>query len=151
MAKGGSALAQAGTAGAAATGAQAQGGADPAAQGLVTIESDIQKADNTTGVITAQGNVRIVDGGRGVVATARQAQYYSREGRVVLSGDVEILHQDGHRLQAEQVVYLLGSERLIARPSQGGQVISRYRMGPAQGSSEPPPASPVPNSSRPQP
>ncbi len=28
--------------------------------GLVTIESDLQKADNSTGVVTATGNVRIV-------------------------------------------------------------------------------------------
>ena len=28
--------------------------------GLVTIESDLQKADNSTGVVTATGNVRIL-------------------------------------------------------------------------------------------
>ena len=46
--------------------AGAQGDPNPTAAsaltnaGLVSIESDIQKADNVTGVITASGNVRIV-------------------------------------------------------------------------------------------
>ena len=33
--------------------------------GVITIESDMQSADNATGVITASGNVRLVHAGRG--------------------------------------------------------------------------------------
>ena len=66
--------------------------------GLVTIESDQQQADQQTGVITARGNVRIVYPDERVVATARQAQYFSNEGRVVLSGDVDILQDGGNWL-----------------------------------------------------
>ena len=93
--------------------------------GLVTIESDQQQADQQTGVITARGNVRIVYPDERVVATARQAQYFSNEGRVVLSGDVDILQDGGNWLRAEQVTYLVDSERMQAIPAKGQQVFSR--------------------------
>jgi lipopolysaccharide export system protein LptA len=103
--------------------------------GLVTIESDLQRADNRTGVITATGNVRIVYADQRVVATARQAQYFSREGRVILSGDVDIVQEDGHALRAERVLYDVNSERLLAEPPSGRQVTSRVRI-PASRSAE---------------
>jgi len=105
--------------------------------GVVTIESDRQMADNSTGIVTAIGNVRIVYPDQRVVATARQAQYFSREGRVVLSGDVDVVQSDGHSLRAEQLVYLVDQERLEARPAAGQQVISRYNLSapPARGGS----------------
>ena len=96
--------------------------------GLVTIESDLQKADNSTGVVTATGNVRILYPDRGVVATARQAQYFSKEGRVVLSGDVDIIQDNGNSLRAERIVYLVERERIIADPAEGQQVIIRYYL-----------------------
>lgn len=96
--------------------------------GLVSIESDLQRADQSTGVVTASGNVRIVYPDQRVVATARQAQYFSREGRVVLSGEVDIVQEGGNLLRAERVVYLVDSERLIALPPEGQQVISRMRI-----------------------
>lgn len=96
--------------------------------GLVTIEADQQRADQLTGVITAIGNVRIVYPDQRVVATARQAQYFSREGRVILSGDVDIIQEGGNLLRAEQVIYLVESERMIAVPPQGQQVFSQVRM-----------------------
>ena len=102
--------------------------------GLVTIESDLQQADNTTGVVTATGNVRIVYPDQRVVATARQAQYFTKEGRVVLSGDVDVIQDDGHAVRAERVTYFVNQERLIAEPPPGQQVVTRYRVnapGPA--------------------
>ena len=109
--------------------------------GLVTIESDLQQADNTTGIVTATGNVRIVYPDQRVVATARQAQYYSKEGRVVLSGDVDVIQADGHAIKAERVVYDVNRERITAEPPVGGQVFTRYRMsGPTTGTSGPTPA-----------
>ena len=96
--------------------------------GLVSIESDLQMADSTTGIITASGNVRIVYPDRRVVATARQAQYFSREGRVVLSGDVDVVQPDGSSLRAERVIVLLGSQRVVAEPRKGQQVISTLRL-----------------------
>lgn len=98
--------------------------------GLVSIESDLQQADNGTGVITASGNVRIVYPDRRVVATARQAQYFSREARIVLSGDVDVIQDDGSALRAERVIVLLNSQRVVAQPRQGQQVVSTLRLDP---------------------
>jgi lipopolysaccharide export system protein LptA len=109
--------------------------------GMVTIESDSQQADNATGVVTATGNVRITYPGRGMVATARQAQYYSREGRLVLSGDVDVTDGDGQRIRAERIIYRLDSERIVAEPQAGRQVTSRLKLR-QQGSQAPVPRLP---------
>jgi lipopolysaccharide export system protein LptA len=99
--------------------------------GLVTIESDVQTADNGTGIITASGNVRIVYPDQRVVATARQAQYFQREGRIVLSGDVDVVQPDGNALRAERVTVLVDSQRVIAKPAPGRQVTTTLRLAPA--------------------
>lgn len=99
--------------------------ARPATGGLISIESDTQSADNITGVITAAGNVRIVYPARGMEARARQAQYFSREGRLILSGDVDIKQKGGNALRAERVIYLLDQERAEADPTPGQQVFSQ--------------------------
>ena len=91
---------------------------------LITIESDTQSADNITGVITAVGNVRIVYPSRGMVATSRQAQYFSRESMLVLSGDVDVVQDDGNSIRAERVTYNLEDERALANPIPGQQVQS---------------------------
>ncbi|MFM8544024.1 MAG: LptA/OstA family protein [Vulcanococcus sp.] len=105
--------------------------------GLVTIESDLQRADQSTGVITASGNVRIVYPDQRVVATARQAQYFSREGRVVLSGDVDIVQEGGNLLRAERVIYLVERDRLVAIPPTGQQVYSRVSLPARQRPAKP--------------
>lgn len=110
--------------------------------GLVTIESDQQQADNATGVVTAIGNVRITYPERGMIATARQAQYYSREGRLILSGDVDIIDREGQRLRAEQIVYWLNRQRLLAVPAKGQQVQTRLRFDGKSGESSPRPLLP---------
>ena len=91
---------------------------------LITIESDTQSADNITGVVTAVGNVRIVYPSRGMVATSRQAQYFSREAMLVLSGDVDVVQEDGNSIRAERVTYNLDEERALANPIPGKQVQS---------------------------
>ena len=91
---------------------------------LITIESDTQSADNITGVVTAVGNVRIVYPSRGTVATSRQAQYFSRESILVLSGDVDVVQDDGNSIRAERVTYNLDEERALADPIPGQQVQS---------------------------
>ena len=110
------------------TAANAAPAAALATAGLVSIESDQQQADNGTGVITASGNVRIVYPDRRVVATARQAQYFSREARIVLTGDVDVIQADGSALRAERVIVLLNSQRVLAQPRQGQQVVSTLRL-----------------------
>ena len=123
--------------------AQAGAAASTALTGVVTIDSDLQKADNATGILTASGNVRIVYADRGVVATARQAQYFSREGRLVLSGDVDVVQEAGNSIRAERLVYLVDGERLVAEPATGQQVLTflRFRT-PASGLSPVPTAEP---------
>jgi lipopolysaccharide export system protein LptA len=91
---------------------------------LITIESDTQSADNITGVVTAVGNVKIVYPSRGMVATSRQAQYFSREAMLVLSGDVGVVQEDGNSIRAERVTYNLDQERALANPIPGQQVQS---------------------------
>ncbi len=103
----------------------AQGGS-----GMVTIESDSQQADNVTGIVTASGNVRISYPEKGMVATSRQAQYFSKEGKLVLSGDVDVIDADGQRIRAEKLTYRLDSERIVAEPQSGRQVTSRLKLRP---------------------
>ena len=100
--------------------------------GLVTIESDLQQADNRTGVITATGNVRIVYPDERVVATARQAQYFSQEGLVILSGDVDVIQSDGHSIKAERVYYWVENERVKAEPLGEQQVFSKLKVDALQ-------------------
>lgn len=102
--------------------------ADPSSDGLITIESDLQSADNLTGVVTASGNVRLVHADRGVVATSRQAQYFTKEAKIVLSGDVDVVQDNGNLLRADRVTYLLDEERAIATPLEGAQVFSRWTL-----------------------
>ena len=97
--------------------------------GLITIESDQQTADNSIGVVTAQGNVRLIHVDRGIVATGRQAQYFIKEERIVLSGDVDIVKKNGDLLQADRIVYSLVDERVLATPSETKQVFSQWSFG----------------------
>jgi lipopolysaccharide export system protein LptA len=104
---------------------------------LVTIESDVQQADNQTGIVTATGNVRITYAAKGMVATSKQAQYFSKEGRLVLSGDVDVIDADGQRIRAERLVYQLDQERLLAQPAQGKQVMSKLKLSSPTPQKEP--------------
>ena len=106
----------------------AEAPAEVAQAGLLTIESDQQSANSSTGVITASGNVRLVHADRGLVATGRQAQYFSREQRIVLSGDVDVVQTDGHTLRADQVTVLLDEQRTLATTSAGQQVTSSWSL-----------------------
>lgn len=91
----------------------------------LTLRSDIQEADAKTGVVTARGNVQIDYPARQIQATAAQAQYFSRERRIVLSGDVYVL-QEGNSLRGENIVYLIDEGRFIALPKSNRQVESIY-------------------------
>jgi lipopolysaccharide export system protein LptA len=126
------------------TGAAAEATPAPPAQGpLITVESDVQQADNVTGVVTATGNVRVLYPEKKLVATARQAQYFTKEGRIILSGDVDVVQEGGNRLKAQRVTYVVQADRLLADPSPGDQVrswIRLQRMAPAPA----PPARKVP-------
>lgn len=91
----------------------------------LTLRSDVQEANAITGVITARGNVQIDYPARQIQATAAQARYFSREQRIVLTGDVYVL-QEGNSLRGEVVTYLIEEGRFVAQPEDGQQVQSIY-------------------------
>ncbi len=91
----------------------------------LTVRSDIQEANSETGIITARGNVYINYPARNIQATAAQAQYFSKERRLVLSGNVYVL-QEGNSMRAETMTYLIDEGRFIATPENQQQVESIY-------------------------
>jgi lipopolysaccharide export system protein LptA len=124
--------------------------ANPAESSPLTVRSDIQEADQRTGVITARGNVQLFYPSRQIQATAAQAQYFSRERRIILTGNVYVL-QSGNSIRGEQIVYLIDEGRFIAVPQANRQVESIYLVSdpnqPAQAT--PPPRVPT-TTNRPQ-
>lgn len=94
-------------------------------QNSLIINSDVQEANSQTGIFTARGNVQMNYPARQIQATAAQAQYFSQERRVVLSGDVYILQQ-GNSIRGENVTYLIDEGRFIATPKANQQVQSIY-------------------------
>lgn len=91
----------------------------------LTINSDIQEADSKSGIFTARGNVQIFYPARQIQATAAQAQYYQKERKIVLSGNVNVLQQ-GNSLKGESITYLIDQGRFIATPKANQQVRSTY-------------------------
>lgn len=91
----------------------------------LTVRSDIQEANSETGVITARGNVYINYPARDLQATSTQAQYFSRERRLVLTGNVYVLQQ-GNTMRSESMTYLIDEGRFIATPETKQQVESVY-------------------------
>ena len=97
----------------------------PTSGGAITIRSDLQEANSETGVITARGNVQINYPARQIQATAAQAQYYSRDRRLVLTGNVYVI-QEGNSMRAETMTYLIDERKFIATPKSERQVESTY-------------------------
>ncbi|MDJ0743979.1 MAG: LptA/OstA family protein [Xenococcaceae cyanobacterium MO_167.B27] len=97
----------------------------PVTGGSITIRSDLQEANSETGIITARGNVQINYPARQIQATAAQAQYYSRERRLVLTGNVYVI-QEGNSMRAETMTYLVDERKFIATPKSDRQVESTY-------------------------
>ncbi|MBR8831983.1 MAG: LPS-assembly protein LptD [Chroococcopsis gigantea SAG 12.99] len=93
----------------------------------LTVRSDIQEANSKTGVITARGNVQVYYPARKMQATSAQAQYFSKERRLVLTGNVYVL-QEGNSMRSETVTYLVDEGRFIATPQTNQQVESIYIM-----------------------
>lgn len=91
----------------------------------LVVRSDIQEANSQTGVVTARGNVQIDYPARQIRATAAQAQYFSNERRIILSGNVYVL-QNGNTLRGETVTYLIDEGRFLAIPRTDRQVESTY-------------------------
>lgn len=91
----------------------------------LTVRSDVQEANSKTGVVTARGNVQMYYPARQIQATAAQAQYFSKERRIVLYGNVYVLQQ-GNSLRGETITYLIDEGRFVALPQSNRQVESIY-------------------------
>lgn len=106
--------------------------------------SDEQVYDARTGVVIARGNVKMSYPARQIQATAAQAQYFSRERRIVLSGNVFILQQN-NSIRGETVTYFIDEGVFTAVPQTNRQVESIYIVPATSdpGASAPAPATPT--------
>lgn len=95
----------------------------------LTITSDLQSANSITGIIVAEGNVTLKYPVEQLEARSQRATYYTKEQRIVLEGDVDIMQQQ-NRLRAAAITYLLTEGTIEALPAQGGQVESVYVFPP---------------------
>lgn len=109
----------------------------------ITIRSDVQEADRTTEVITARGNVQIDYPARQIQATAAQVQFFNRERRIVMSGNVYVL-QNGNSMRGETITYLIDEGRFIALPKSNRQVESTYILSDPDAPGAPSATSPKP-------
>ncbi len=103
--------------------AQAQAGG-----GSITLDADVQEANAQTGVVTARGNVQVDYPGRQIKATAQQAQYFSNERRMVLTGDVLVTQTGSNSIRGEVVTYFIDESRFVALPKASQQVRSVYAV-----------------------
>jgi len=104
---------------------EARGQSGGQSGGAIQMKASRVEANSETGVVNAIGNVRIDYPSREIVATSAQAQYYSREQRIVLSGNVDVV-QEGNSLRAETVTYLIEEGRFVATPGADEQVEAVY-------------------------
>jgi lipopolysaccharide export system protein LptA len=96
------------------------------AQSRLTIRADRQEANANSGVVTAIGNVRLDYPARQLQATANQAQYFSREQRIVLTGNVVVIERGVNRIAAETITYLVTNGTFVALPLTNQQVETIY-------------------------
>lgn len=82
-------------------------------QRSLTLRADVQKANAKTGIVTAAGNVQILYPQHKLKATAAKAQYFSRERRILMEGDVLIEHE-GNNIQADKITYVIDEGRFEA-------------------------------------
>jgi lipopolysaccharide export system protein LptA len=92
----------------------------------LTIRADVQEANSITGVITATGNVKMSYPARQIDAVAEQAQYFSREQRVVLTGNVVVTQEGVNSIKAQTVTYLVTEGKFVALPPNNQQVETIY-------------------------
>jgi lipopolysaccharide export system protein LptA len=89
------------------------------------IDATTQEANSKTQVVTARGNVRLTYPSRQLEARANIAQYFIKQQRILLSGNVSIV-QDGNTLEGDNVLYLIDEGKFIANPKAKQQVRSNY-------------------------
>ena len=98
------------------------------AGGQITIRSDQQQMNEAKGVLTAEGRVLITYPVYNLTATADHAQYFTREGRLILSGRVEVRQNGGNSIRGERLVYTEQSRTFVVESKPGEQVHSTYNL-----------------------
>lgn len=109
----------------------------------LTLRANSTEANAKTGVVVARGNVQINYPSRQIQATSAQAIYFSKERRIVLTGDVYVLQQ-GNSLRGENITYLVDEGRFVALPQASKQVEAIYLItdtpaAPVSGAASPTP------------
>ncbi|HBC40765.1 MAG TPA: OstA family protein [Pseudanabaena sp.] len=92
----------------------------------LTIRADVQEANANTGVVTATGNVKMSYPARQIDAIAEQAQYFSKEQRVVLTGNVVVTQEGVNSIKAQTITYLVSEGKFVASPPDNQQVETIY-------------------------
>jgi len=92
----------------------------------LTIRADVQEANSITGVVTATGNVKMTYPARQIDAIAEQAQYFSKEQRVVLTGNVVVTQEGVNSIKAQTITYLVSEGKFLAAPQDNQQVETIY-------------------------
>jgi lipopolysaccharide export system protein LptA len=92
----------------------------------LTIRADVQEANSLTGVVTATGNVKMSYPARQIDAVAEQAQYFSKEQRVVLTGNVVVIQEGVNSIKAQTITYLVTEGKFVAAPANNQQVETIY-------------------------
>jgi len=83
------------------------------------LRAEYSRATRTIDQIAAEGNVRVVQGGR--EARAARGIFYNREQRIVLSGGAE-LEQGENTLKGDTVTIYLRENRSVVTGGKGGRV-----------------------------
>jgi lipopolysaccharide export system protein LptA len=103
--------------------------AEAAPAQTLQLRANTTEANSITGVVVARGNVLITYPARSIEATATQAIYFSKENKIVLSGNVVVLQDGGgNSLKGETITYLVKEGRFIATPQEGRQVEATYTI-----------------------
>jgi lipopolysaccharide export system protein LptA len=106
----------------------AQNENDGSQQGI-SIKSLRQEANSKTQIVTARDSVQIYYPARQLQARADFAQYFIKEQRMLLSGNVYV-KQQGNTLQGETITYTIRDGQFLVTPKQGEVVESVYNAAP---------------------
>jgi lipopolysaccharide export system protein LptA len=91
----------------------------------VIIRSYQQEANSKTQFVVARDDVQISYPSQSLRAKAQMAQFYGKEQKIVLSGNVVAI-QRGNSIQGETLTYSIRDGQFVATPRSGGTVESIY-------------------------
>lgn len=96
----------------------------------IRIRATRQEANSQTQIVTARDNVQISYPARQLQARSDIAQYYIKEQRLVMNGNVYV-KQQGNSLQGESIIYTIRDGQFLVTPKPGKLVESVYNAAPS--------------------